>query len=119
MRMCQYSETSSIMSSTSRGTLRISTSTGYIEFLSYMVGNSVLTKNLFGLADLRMNGCTIVLTNTGISIFDKTKTLIWFTPKKRSSRVWDLDLATFQQTENTKSIAAHFEMVGYTTSNLP
>ena len=96
-----------IMSSTGRGTLRIPTSTGHIDFPSYTFPNSILTKNLFGLADLTMNGCTIELTNTGISIFDKTKTLIWFTPKEPSSRVWNLDLATFQQVENTNSIAAH------------
>ena len=59
------------------------------------------------MADLTMNGCTIELTNTGNSIFDKTKTLIWFTPKAPFSRVWNLDLASFQQTKNTNSIAAH------------
>jgi len=61
-----------IMSSTDRGTLRILTSTGHVHFPSYMFPNSILTKNLFGLADLPIGGCTIELTNTGISIFDKT-----------------------------------------------
>jgi len=74
---------------------------GHIEFPSYTFPNSILNKNLFGLADLTMNGCIIELTNTGISIFDKTKTLIYFTPKESSSGVWNLDLASFQQTENT------------------
>ena len=86
-----------IMSSTGRGTLCIPTGTGHIDFPSYTFPNSILTKNLFGLVDLAINGCTIELTNTGISNFDKTKTLIWFTPKESSSRVWNLDLAIFQQ----------------------
>ena len=90
-----------MMSSTGRGTLRIPTSTGYIEFPSYTIPKSIPTKNLFGLADLTMNGCIIELTNTGTSIFDKTKTLIWFTPKEPSSIVWNLDLSIFQQTEKT------------------
>ena len=52
-----------------------------------------------------MNGCIIVLTNTGISIFDKTKKLNWFTTKEPTSRVWNLDLAIFQQTESASPVA--------------
>ena len=95
------------MSSTGRKTFRIPKSTGHIDFPSYTLPNSILTKTLIGLADLTVNGCTIEFTNTGISIFDNTKSLIWFTPKEPSSRVWNLDLAIFQQVENTNYTAAH------------
>ena len=61
------------MSSTGRGTLRIPMSIGYIDFPSYTFQNLVLTKNLFDMADLTMNGCTIELTNTGISILIKPR----------------------------------------------
>jgi len=64
------------MSSTGTETLRISTSTGHIDFPSYTIQKSVLTKNLFGMTDLTMNGYTIEFTNMGISTFDKTMTLI-------------------------------------------
>jgi len=84
-----------IMSSTGKGMLCIQTSSEYIEFPSYIFPNSIM-KSLFGLADLTINGCTIELTNTGISIFDNTKTLICFTPEHPTSRVCNLDRAIFQ-----------------------
>ena len=83
------------MSSSGRGTLRLPTSTGYVEFPSYTFPNNILTKNLFGFADLTMNGCTVKLTNTACSIYDDTNNLIWYTPKDPNSREWKLDLATF------------------------
>jgi len=86
-----------IIRSTGSGSLRIPMSTKHINFPSYTFPNSILTKNLFGLADLTMNGCTIELIDTGISIFDKTKTLTWFASKEPTCRVWNLDLAIFQQ----------------------
>jgi hypothetical protein len=103
------------MSSTGNGTLRIPTSYGYIDFPSYTLSNSILTKILFSLVDLSINGYTIELTNIGISIFDNNKTLIWFTLIKHTSCFWNLDLAIFQQIENTNSIGCIMNFLIATT----